>query len=628
VQARIYLALLQTGPAPIKEVAYLSKVARPDIYREILELQKSGIVEKIVDVPAKFKALPIIDAVGALMLQRTKESIELNKRANNLIESFKDITHKKTLSEDNQFILIPGQAIELESKKLLENSKYRLSIMISKNNLLAWLDKDYEIFQKALKRSVTIRIITEEFHGLNELKVIQDLKKFPNFEQRFAVGKLTVWLRIFNDTKILLTTSTSSGQTDFAAVFSNNPHLAELAQNYFDAAWFSAIEPQDQAFKRDRRQFDYLFANLTNGFSYNKLILDQNGKPIDVVILAANKAFMEISGLKKNIIGEKVSKVLPDMSKNLTSLIDKYWSIISTGKSANFEYWSQELEKWFSVVVYSPEKGYFVALAEDISQRKKTEKNLQESEEKFRKAFTIGPDAMVISRLRDSLIVDCNDAFLEAFGYSKDEVVGKLAMDLGVWANISDRERVTSRLKSEGKVSNEELLYKRKNGEIFPALISASLMQLNNEQYVMVTARDTLIERKLEIALKKSEQNYRLLFSSIDEGFCVIERTIAEVGGSIDFTFLEVNPAFLTQTGIDNVVGKTIRQVVPKESEDWIKIYDAILRTGKSKRFKNFLFTTGHMLDLFAFKVEDGTDNHVAVIFKDVTEREKDATKK
>jgi PAS domain S-box-containing protein len=209
------------------------------------------------------------------------------------------------------------------------------------------------------------------------------------------------------------------------------------------------------------------------------------------------------------------------------------------------------------------------------------------------------------------------------FGYSKKEVIGKRALDLGVWANLSDRERITSLLKSEGKVKNIEVLYRRKNGEIFPALISASLMQVKSEQLFLITVRDIADQRKKEIASIKSEQDYRLIFNSIDEGFCIIERIIVEVGGSIDFRINEANPAFLTQTGLDNIVGKTIRQVVPREADDWIKIYDEILRTGKSKRFEHFLVTTERILDLFAFKIEDGTDDHVAVIFSDVTKMKK-----
>ena len=71
----------------------------------------------------------------------------------------------------------------------------------------------------------------------------------------------------------------------------------------------------------------------------------------------------------------------------------------------------------------------------DITERKHAEAALLKSEEKFRKAFTTGTDAFVITTLNDSLIVEYNDAFLEMFGYSKEEVTGKLALELDIWAD-------------------------------------------------------------------------------------------------------------------------------------------------------------------------------------------------
>jgi HTH-type transcriptional regulator, sugar sensing transcriptional regulator len=88
-QAKIYLSLLWVGSATIREIAQASKVARPDTYRALSELQDIGIVEKIISVPTKFKALPIKDALDILMLRKTNETIDLNKRANRLIEKLK-----------------------------------------------------------------------------------------------------------------------------------------------------------------------------------------------------------------------------------------------------------------------------------------------------------------------------------------------------------------------------------------------------------------------------------------------------------------------------------------------------------------------------------------------------------
>lgn len=136
----------------------------------------------------------------------------------------------------------------------------------------------------------------------------------------------------------------------------------------------------------------------------------------------------------------------------------------------------------------------------------------------------------------------------------------------------------------------------------------------------------TVERKKSRQNLKTSAENYRLLFESIDEGFCILEK-INKTGESLDFLFIQANKAFEPQSGVHDVIGKTIREVVTGEPEEWVEIYDTILRTGKAIRFERDLSTKGHWLELYAFKVEDETNNHIAMLFKDISERKKSEEK-
>jgi PAS domain S-box-containing protein len=139
----------------------------------------------------------------------------------------------------------------------------------------------------------------------------------------------------------------------------------------------------------------------------------------------------------------------------------------------------------------------------------------------------------------------------------------------------------------------------------------------------LADAINKTVERKKSIQkLKTSTENYRLLFESIDEGFCILEK-INKTEESPDFLYIQVNNAFETQSGVHNVLGKTIREVLPGESEEWFETYENVLRTGKPIRFERYLSTKGRWLELYVFKVEDETNNHVAVLFKDISERKK-----
>src|SRR5208337_1014869 len=131
-------------------------------------------------------------------------------------------------------------------------------------------------------------------------------------------------------------------------------------------------------------------------------------------------------------------------------------------------------------------------------------------------------------------IVEYNESFLEMFGYSTQEVAGKSALELNIWADPLDRERMVQLLKSKGKIRNQESIYRRKNGEIFPALCSASLLQINNQPLILIAARDITISKQTEEALIENETTYRALINGMDESAWVID---------FDGNFLDVNNA-------------------------------------------------------------------------------------
>lgn len=140
---------------------------------------------------------------------------------------------------------------------------------------------------------------------------------------------------------------------------------------------------------------------------------------------------------------------------------------------------------------------------------------------------------------------------------------------------------------------------------------------------IFVEGGDVTDRTLAERALRESQELYKGLFDAIDEGFCIIEFFDGPYGSNSDYIHIEANDAYAKHTGIPNVVGQKLREMVGDEAESWLKRYGAVLKTGIPIRFQQELVATGRYLDLAAFRIDPPDRRQVAVLFHDITERRK-----
>ena len=128
------------------------------------------------------------------------------------------------------------------------------------------------------------------------------------------------------------------------------------------------------ALQKSEKEFRALFENMNEGFAYHRIIVDERKQPVDYEFILVNHAFEKMMGLKrKDVLGKRVSTLIPGIRDSKPDLISTYGEIALTGKETTFEHYFEPFDKWFFINVYSPRKDHFVAIFDDISLRKKSE---------------------------------------------------------------------------------------------------------------------------------------------------------------------------------------------------------------------------------------------------------------
>jgi PAS domain S-box-containing protein len=271
-----------------------------------------------------------------------------------------------------------------------------------------------------------------------------------------------------------------------------------------------------EAFRNDRRQFETLFSKMLNGFAYHRIIVDDNGKPVDYIFLAVNKCFEDLTGLKRDIlIGRKVTELLPGIENDPADWIGAYGKVALTGEPLTFENFSLSLKKWYSVSAYSPRKGYFVAIFEDITERKKVQEALRESEQRWSTTLSSIGDA-VISTDVFGKITFMNHEAETLTGWSLSDASQKPVKSVFKIINEQSRLEVESpidRVLKEGIVvglANHTILVRKNDSEI-PIDDSGAPIKDKDGKItgVVLIFRDITERKKAEDTLRESEIKFK-----------------------------------------------------------------------------------------------------------------------
>ena len=257
-----------------------------------------------------------------------------------------------------------------------------------------------------------------------------------------------------------------------------------------------------------------------------------------------------------------------------------------------------------------------IGVGRDISSQKNAEEELKNSEEKFFKAFQASPDSLSLTEFNTGILIEINDGFERVFGYSREEVIGRSTLDLGVWVNSEDRIAVVTKLSDEGSVKDYEALGRRKNGETLVGLISAEIIRVAGQSLILIMVRDITESKKAEEILRKNEEKYRMLLELASDAF---------FQGDTKGNLITINNKAIELTGYssDELLKMNIKELFPEETLNKMPLrYDLLLagETVKSERSLLRKDGTSLIIEMNSRQMPDGTYQS---FFRDVTERKK-----
>jgi diguanylate cyclase (GGDEF)-like protein/PAS domain S-box-containing protein len=246
----------------------------------------------------------------------------------------------------------------------------------------------------------------------------------------------------------------------------------------------------------------------------------------------------------------------------------------------------------------------------DITERKRMEAALRESETKFATVFRTCPEAISISAEEDGVYLEVNEAFERMFGHARRDAIGRSALDLGIWVDALERRALIRRLHEQGRVEGFEARLRRANGEIRIARLSAERVLLNGTPHLVIVLRDVTVERQQQDGLRLAAR----VFESTAEGILITdpaERIVA------------VNRAFTEMSGYaeDELRGQrpSVLAADRHDARFFAQMWEALHRSGrwqgemwnrsKSGEVRPYLITISALKD-----EQGGVLNYIAVL--------------
>jgi sugar-specific transcriptional regulator TrmB len=241
-QAKIYLSLCRFGCLDAKTISKDTHIARQDVYRVLADLEKEKLVEKVINRPTKFRAIPLKNGISFLLKQKQKELSIIASQTKSLVDQF-NRSNEQLLTEKAEFVWVPAkEAILYKIQEAIENAQSSINL-VSSYERISKISMFSEALEDAWSRSVKCHIIIdkpEKSRASDE--ILNFLSKNASCKVKYLPSPPETVMTIYDRKEILIFTDPNARLSESPALWSSNLSLIAGMQNYFTILWTTALE--------------------------------------------------------------------------------------------------------------------------------------------------------------------------------------------------------------------------------------------------------------------------------------------------------------------------------------------------------------------------------------------------
>ena len=277
----------------------------------------------------------------------------------------------------------------------------------------------------------------------------------------------------------------------------------------------------EKALRDSEANYRTIFREMLDGFALHEMICDADGQPTDYRFLAVNPAFERMTGLKAEaIVGHTVLEVMPGTEKHW---IDTYGNVALTGEPVFFENYAADLDKHFEVTAFRPVANQFTCIFSDVTERKRNDRALIESEFRFRSIFEKNASVMLIIDPELGTIVDANASAASYYGYSRAKL---LSMSINS-INTMLPEQINKKRQQAQREECKTFLFKHRlaSGELRDVEAHLTPIESQGRSLLFSVINDITARTQAEHALRASELFAKSTIDAVHESLCVLDKT-------------------------------------------------------------------------------------------------------